>query len=63
MNAEVYTHDVTHHVGEYATHPIELCLQALDGVANPRDTHGISAVYALPVPANTAHSGAFNCPI
>ncbi len=61
MNADVLTHDVTEPVGEHATHPIELCLQALDGVANPRDTLGIAVVCALPGPVNTAYSGAFNC--
>ncbi len=63
MSAYFLTHAPPHLLGEYATGPSELCLHALDGVANPRDTHGFAGVCTLPGPENTAHSGTFNCRI
>jgi hypothetical protein len=63
MNTHFSTPDPRHLLSESATHPRGLFLNALDGVANPRDTHGIAAVCALPVHSKTGLSGAFNCRI
>jgi hypothetical protein len=63
MNANFSTPDPRHLLGESATHPRDLFLNALDCVSNPRDTHGIAAVCALPGHSKTGLSGAFNCRI
>jgi hypothetical protein len=63
MNAHFSTPDPLHLLGENATHPSGLFLKALDGVENPRDTHGIAAVFALPGLSKTGLSSAFNCRI
>jgi hypothetical protein len=63
MNAHFSTPDPLYLWGENATHPSDPFLKALDGVENPRDTHGIPAVFALPGLSKTALSGAFNCRI
>jgi hypothetical protein len=63
MNAHFSTPDPRHLLDENATHPSGLFLKALDGVENPRDTHGIPAVFALPERSKTGRSGAFNCRI
>jgi hypothetical protein len=39
MNANFSTPDPLHLLGESATHPRGLFLNALDCVSNPRDTH------------------------
>jgi hypothetical protein len=41
INTHFSTPDPRHLWGENATHPRGLFLNALDGVANPRDTQGI----------------------
>jgi hypothetical protein len=61
MNTHFSTPDPRHLWGESATHPRRLFLNALDSVTNPRDTHGIPAVCALPGHSKTALSGASNC--
>jgi hypothetical protein len=63
MNTHFLTPDPRHLWGKNATHPRDLFLNALDGVANPRDTYGIAAVCALPWHSKTGLSGAFNCRI
>jgi hypothetical protein len=63
MNTHFSTSDPLHLCGENATHPRGPFLKALDGVENPRDTHGIPAVFALPGLSKIGLSGAFNCRI
>jgi hypothetical protein len=63
MNAHFSTPDTLHRLGENATHPSGLLLKALDGVENPRDTHGIPAVFASPGLLKAGRSGASNCQI
>jgi hypothetical protein len=43
MNTHFSTPDPLHLLGESATHPRGLFLNALDCVSNPRDTHGIGS--------------------
>jgi hypothetical protein len=61
MNTHFSTPDLRHLWGDSATRRRGLFLNALDSVKNPRDTHGIPAVYALPEHSKTAFCGASNC--